>query len=227
VDTPHPNPSPEGEGLDAAETRAVAGWVLDQILVMLHPFMPFVTEELWHAMGERNYDLIVAQWPEPRAEVDVDATKDVEWLIGLVKEVRAARTELNIPPSLKIRFVFERSERPTEAMITQWYREIERMARFAPGRPDEGRSGATMQIVYEGETFYVPLHGIIDLDVERARIAKATVSASKEAASLAARLANPAFVEKAKPEAVGKARADHAEKAAEVERLQAALARLG
>ena len=67
TDSPSPNPSREREG---DETRTVAGWVLDQIIVMLHPFMPFITEELWHAMGERNYDLIVAKWPAPKAEVD-------------------------------------------------------------------------------------------------------------------------------------------------------------
>src|SRR5687767_12541366 len=85
------------------ETREVAAWVLDQILVMLHPFMPFVTEELWNAMGERPYPLILARWPIPDARaLDPAAHEEVDWLIRLVSEVRAARAELNVPPGAKV-----------------------------------------------------------------------------------------------------------------------------
>ena len=81
------------------ETRAVAGWVLDQILVMLHPFMPFITEELWNAMGERPYPLILAKWPMPDARaLDPEAGPEIDWLIRLVSGIRAARAELNVPP---------------------------------------------------------------------------------------------------------------------------------
>ncbi len=81
------------------ETKAVAGWVLDQILVMLHPFMPFVTEELWHAQGERPYELIAAKWPEPEATVDTAAKAEVDWLIALTSAIRGAKNELGIPPA--------------------------------------------------------------------------------------------------------------------------------
>lgn len=82
----------------AAETRAVAGWVLDQILVMLHPFMPFITEELWHAMGERERDLIVSHWPIVDATaIDQEAIADIDWRIRLINSVRAAKNELGIP----------------------------------------------------------------------------------------------------------------------------------
>jgi valyl-tRNA synthetase len=86
-----------------AETKAVAGWVLDQILVMLHPFMPFVTEELWHALGERETDLILARWPEPGAAVDAGAKAEVEWLIALVSASAPPRTNwaLRRAPSSK------------------------------------------------------------------------------------------------------------------------------
>ena len=77
------------------ETKAVAGWVLDQILVMLHPFMPFVTEELWSKLGAREYDLIVAKWPMADARaIDPEAGREIDWLIRLVSEIRVARTEL-------------------------------------------------------------------------------------------------------------------------------------
>ncbi len=83
------------------ETKTVAAWAFDQILVMLHPLMPFVSEELWNACP-RPYELIVAKWPEPEAKVDGDAKAEMEWLIALVSEIRSARTELSVPPSAKL-----------------------------------------------------------------------------------------------------------------------------
>ncbi|MBR0551839.1 valine--tRNA ligase [Stakelama marina] len=89
-------------GLDADETRSVAGWVLDQILVMLHPFMPFITEELWHALGEREYDLIVAKWPMADARALYPAAvKEMQWLIRFITEIRSTRSELNVPPGAR------------------------------------------------------------------------------------------------------------------------------
>ena len=84
------------------ETKRVAAWAFDQILVMLHPLMPFITEELWNAMGERPYELIVAKWPEPEAQVDPHAKRELDWLVRLVSEIRSARTELNVPPAAKL-----------------------------------------------------------------------------------------------------------------------------
>ncbi len=209
------------------ETRAVAGWVLDQILVMLHPFMPFITEELWHAMGERNYDLIVAKWPEPKADLDLAAGAEINWLIQLVTEVRSAKNELGLAPGARLNAFVRDASPETLARIERQTAAIARQARLDSISNAEAPAGGAVQIVVDEATFVIPLEGIIDLDAERARINKAIEAVSKEAKSLEGRLSNPAFVEKAKPEAVEKARADHAEKAAEVERLSAALARLG
>src|SRR3546814_2694773 len=85
------------------ETRTVAGWVLDQILEMLHPFMPFITEELWHAMSPRANDLILAHWPMADARaLDPEAGPEIDWLVRLVSEIRAARSELNVPPGARL-----------------------------------------------------------------------------------------------------------------------------
>lgn len=219
-----------GEDADpaqAAETRAVAGWVLDQILVMLHPFMPFITEELWHALGDRPYELILAKWPLfDEGAIDADAQAEIDWLIRLVSEVRAARNGLNVPPGTRLPAYSRGASEQTLARLRANATAIARLARIDPAK-GEAPAGGAAQVVVDEATFVLPLEGVIDLDAERARLAKAIAAAEKERDGLANRLNNPAFVEKAKPEAVEKARADHAEKSLEAEQLSAALARLG
>jgi len=211
-----------------AETRTVAGWVLDQILLLLHPFMPFVTEELWHALAERDRDIIVAHWPKADARaLDPEASAEIGWLIRLVQDVRSARTELNVPPGARLPLMHRGASPETQNRINRNTQYIMRLARVeAPEFERVERAGAA-QVVIDETTFVLPLEGVIDLAAERARLAKSIEAAEKEAASLGGRLSNPAFVEKAKPEAVAKAREDHAAKTAEAERLRAALARLG
>lgn len=220
------------------ETRAVAGWVFDQILVMLHPFMPFVTEELWHGMGERPYDLIVAKWPEPHDGMSEDDKLQLEaqiteanpkliWLLEIVSHVRALRAELTIPWSSEL--VLHRLD-PDEEVLAA-LREVEptlqRMAKARVGEPLEAAPAGSAQFAVGGVAYAVPLGDAIDLDAERARLGKAAEAAEKDRDSLAARLGNPAFAERAKPEAVAKAQADHDARSAEAERLRAALSRLG
>ncbi len=210
------------------ETKAVAGWVIDQILVMLHPFMPFITEELWHAQGERPH-LILAKWPEPEVQADPHAKAEIELLINIVSAVRAARNELNIPPSTRMEcYVLPAPDITLQALHRNWPA-IARLARIQWAEMSQGElgKGNTLQVVVDELTFAFQLEGVIDIAAERARLTKSLEAAQKEAQSLEGRLANPAFVEKAKPEAVEKARADHAEKSAEAARLAAALARLG
>ena len=209
------------------ETRGVAGWVLDQILVMLHPFMPFITEELWHALGERADDLIVARWPAPAAAVDGGAKAEVEWLIALVSALRTAKVELGIAPGARLEAFLPAPSEATRAIIAGNGGAIDRLARLSAIRFEAAPAGAAMQIGAGDATLVVPLEGVIDIAAEKARLEKALAASRKEAAALAGRLGNPAFVEKAKPEAVEKARADHAAHDAEAERLAAALARLG
>nr|WP_295370974.1 valine--tRNA ligase [uncultured Sphingosinicella sp.] len=210
------------------ETREVAAWVLDQILVMLHPFMPFITEELWHAMGERPYELILAKWPMPDARaLDPEAGPEIDWLIRLVSGIRAARTELGVPPGAKLALHVRDADERTGARIERNRAAIQRLARIETIADGQAPSGGAAQIVIEEATFVLPLEGVIDIAAEKARLEKAMQAAAKERDSLAQRLGNPSFVERAKPEAVEKARADHAEKAADADRYQAALSRLG
>ncbi|MDT0509098.1 valine--tRNA ligase [Novosphingobium sp. MMS21-SN21R] len=209
------------------ETKAVAGWVLDQILVMLHPFMPFVTEELWHALGSRDGELIVAAWPAPEASVDAEAKREVEWLIALVSALRTAKNELGIAPGARLEAYLPEPSTQTRAIIEANPAAIERLARLTAIRFEAAPAGAAMQIGAGDANLIVPLEGVIDITAEKARLEKALAVSLKEAKALEGRLSNASFVEKAKPEAVEKARADHAMHAAEAERLAAALKRLG
>lgn len=209
------------------ETKAVSGWVLDQILVMLHPFMPFVTEELWNKLGERPYELIVAKWPAPAAKVDVEAKREVEWLIALVGNLRTAKNELGIAPGARLDAYLPEPSAATRGIIERNAAAIDRLARLNAIQFAPAPTGAAMQIGAGDANIVVPLEGVVDIAAEKARLEKALAVSQKEAKSLEGRLSNPSFVEKAKPEAVEKARADHAAHAAEAERLSAALARLG
>jgi valyl-tRNA synthetase len=210
-----------------AESMIVAGWVLDQILVMLHPFMPFITEELWHALGDRPYDIIHAKWPEPNATVDADAVREIDWVIDTISKTRSFKAELNIPPGARLTANIADPQPSTIAIIERQVAALSRLGRIDSFAFTPVETNNIAQIVVGGDTVVYALDGIIDLDAERSRITKAIEAAAKERDALAGRLSNASFVEKAKPEAVEKARADHAEKAAEAERLTAALARLG
>ncbi|HEY6916933.1 MAG TPA: valine--tRNA ligase, partial [Allosphingosinicella sp.] len=198
------------EGAD--ETREVAGWVLDQILVMLHPFMPFITEELWHAMGERSTPLILAKWPMPDARaIDPEAGPEIDWLIRLVSAIRGARAELQVPPGAKLALHVRDAEAMTAERLERQEAAIRRLARIETISLDPAPAGGAAQVVVDEATFVLPLEGVIDVAAEKTRLEKALQAAEKERDSLAGRLNNPSFVEKAKPEAVEKARADHAD----------------
>ena len=224
-------PQPSLANADADEAREVAGWALDQILVMLHPFMPFITEELWHAMSDpaqpRAHDIIHAQWPEPNATIDADAVAEINWVIDTVSKTRSFKAELNIPPGTRLTANIADPQVSTMSVIARQAAALSRLGRIDSFVYAPVATNNVAQIVVGGDTVVFALDDVIDLDAERSRITKALEAARKERDALAGRLSNAAFVEKAKPEAVEKARADHVEKAAEAERLTVALARLG
>jgi valyl-tRNA synthetase len=209
------------------ETKRVAAWAFDQILVMLHPLMPFITEELWHAMGERPYDLIVAKWPEPEAQRDPNAKRKIEWLIELVSETRAMRAELNVPWSATLEPLLIGGSNDVLQRINAESATVARMAKVGAARIADAAPEGSAQILVDGQVIAFPLAGHIDLEAEKSRLSKAAAAAEKERDSLKGRLDNPNFVERAKPEAVEKARSDFEEKSAEAERYRAALERLG
>ncbi|HXG99511.1 MAG TPA: valine--tRNA ligase, partial [Sphingomicrobium sp.] len=213
------------------ETRRVAAWAFDQILVMLHPLMPFITEEIWNA-NSRPYQLIVAKWPEPEAHVDGAASAKMESVIRIVTQVRTARAELNIPWSAALRPHLLRQSADLSkvgnmiGLMGEFEPQLKLLAKLDNAVEVDLSPPEAAQIVVNGVTIAFPLGEAIDLDAERVRLTKALAVAEKDRDGLAARLANPAFTERAKPEAVEKARSDHDLQSAEAQRLRAAIERL-
>ncbi|MDB5708442.1 MAG: valine--tRNA ligase [Sphingomonas bacterium] len=243
--------SGEERGSIDDESKAVAGWVLDQILVLLHPFMPFITEELWHAMGPRENDLIVARWPMADARaIDPEARKNIDRLIDTIEGLRSERLAVGFKPADIVPVGVISATGGDLNFLNSHLATIKRMARVWPAiinspgethltwgyeKKDDFESSeefsqtsfVTVQLQAGGLNFVGWTQGFIDLDAERTRLTKAIAAVEKERDGLAGRLNNASFVERAKPGAVDKARTDHAEKAAEAERLTAALSRLG
>ena len=223
------------ENLQAAreETRVVASWVLDQILVLLHPFMPFITEELWHATADRqSYNLIQAQWPELRynglgEDVRNSARRFIE-LIEFITKIRSAKNEVGIPPSAKMDLMAKLDAKWTSD-FQQSVQLIQRVGRLSSVEIVEEipESIPSLQVMSNWGSFALPLEGVIDIGAEKARLNKAIERAQKDAKSIAGRLGNEKFLAKAPPAVVEENRAKLAAHEAEAEKLEAALARLG
>jgi valyl-tRNA synthetase len=212
---------------EKAETRKVAGWVLDQILVLLHPFMPFITEELWHALdNERKGDLISAHWPNAQDwKIDSPAQAEIDWLVRLISESRSARNELNVPPSAQLPLLAIGAD---ANMLARQDAALKRLGRFSSiTRAETAPATGAIQIVVDGATYALPVADIIDLSAEKARLHKSLVKSEKEAGSLAGRLNNADFIAKAKPEVIALNREQLAELQSQVAKLKQALARLG
>jgi valyl-tRNA synthetase len=214
---------------DAAEIRDTAAYVLGILLRLMHPLIPFVTEELWDYFGYgAECSLITAPWPKPVGVSNVeDAAAEVNWVIGLISEVRTVRSEMNVPPSQKSPVLLQDAAPATLVRAEAWFEAISRMARASEIGPLTGSAPKNAAQAVLGEaTIILPLEGLIDLDAERKRLAGALAKAQAELAKVEAKLANADFVSRA-PEAVLEEHRERQESfASEVKRLDAALARI-
>jgi valyl-tRNA synthetase len=209
-----------------AETQATAMFVLMRTLGLLHPFMPFVTEELWQRLGGDG-KLMLAEWPEAKdLPVDDAAVGEVDWVVRLIREVRAARAEMNVPAASRIELLLLEAGEASRTRLATHMEAILRLARLSEAKLAAAAPKGSVQIVLDGAVAALPLAGVIDLEKERARLARERDKASGEATKIAQRLANPGFVEKAAEEVVEEARERLAELTATAERLDAALTRL-
>ncbi len=210
------------------ETRVVTAWVLDQILVILHPFMPFITEEIWNGLGaQRDTDIIHARWPEIGA-VDAAAMADVDWVIRFITEVRSTRAEMNVPAGAKATALITGASKQTQRRVTDWHDMLARLARLEKAEcVTSADTNGAAQLVVDEATVLLPLAGLMDLGAEKARLNKALDKTSKEAASLKGRLGNKGFTDKAPAHVVKDAQEQLSELEAQMQKLQAAIQRLG
>jgi valyl-tRNA synthetase len=217
-------------GADAAattETRAAVAWALSQLLHLLHPFMPFITEELWQQVLAGQPQLIVAPWPRFTPDmVDRDATAELDWVIRFISEIRAVRSEMNVPPGAEIPAVLREAGPVTRMRLTAHGEIIRRLARLSELRL-EGEAHGAVQIVVDEATVMLPLAGVIDIGRERTRLEKEIERVAGEAGKLEKKLGNADFVAKAPPEVVEDQRERLAEATVARAKLASALQRLG
>ena len=210
-----------------AETRASASWVLDQIMLLLHPFMPFVTEELWQQTGPREQWLIEAPWPSYKGLGDAAADAEIDWVIRLISEVRSVRAEMNVPAGARIACVIVGAGKDTRRRAANWENEIKRLARLSSIGFEDVVPKASAQIVLDEATVALPLEGVIDFAAEKTRLNKELEKIAKDAGTIDGRLNNPGFVAKAAPEVLEESRERKVELGARRAKVQEALKRLG
>ncbi len=214
---------------DAAkqETRQSTAWVIDQILLLLHPFMPFLTEELWQKLAPRSQWLIESEWPWYMGIGDPAADAEIEWVIRLISEVRSVRAEMNVPAGAKIACVIVSAGSETRMRAASWETEIMRLARLSSIGFEDQVPKASAQIVIAEATVALPLEGVIDFAAEKTRLAKELDKIAKDTAQIEGRLNNPGFVAKAPEEVLVEARERKVELEARKAKVEEALGRLG
>tara|TARA_R110002167_G_scaffold16669_3_gene64743 strand:- start:2225 stop:4966 length:2742 start_codon:yes stop_codon:yes gene_type:complete len=214
-----------------AETRAMTAWTLDETLKLLHPVMPFITEELWAELGKagpaRETLLIGAGWPDlPDSFVDVGAEAEIGWLVDLVTEVRQLRAEMNVPPGAKPPLTFVRPSPETAERIDRHRDLILTLARVSMVDAADAPPAGAVSFVSNGEGVALSLTGLIDLAAERARLTKEIAAFDSDITHVNKKLGNPNFVAKAAAAVIDEQRAKLVEAEEGRTRLGAALARL-
>ncbi|WP_019995366.1 valine--tRNA ligase [Aureimonas ureilytica] len=209
-----------------AETRRVTGYVLDQLYALLHPFMPFLTEELWAVTapeGQSRATLLChAPWPTGTFRDDA-AASDLNWLVDLVSEIRSVRAEMNVPPSAEAALVAVAPDQIVEERLTRHEAALKRLARLSGITVAETAPAQAAQLVLSNVTYALPLAGMIDFAAERTRLEKAEGKLRGEIDRIDKKLSNEKFVANAPEELVEQEREKRATFLAEAEKLQAAL----
>jgi valyl-tRNA synthetase len=213
------------DGEHAAETRATMAWVLDQSMILLHPFMPFISEELWGTTGTRATLLVHTDWPAFANLSDPQADAEMTFVTSLIDDIRSARAQLHVPVGLKCDLVATELSPAARAAWTRNEALIRRMARvegFSEGPAPKG----SIALAMDGAAFALPLAGLIDIAEEKARLSKALEKLGKEIGGLKGRIDNPNFVKSAPEDVIIEARANLEAREDEAAKVSAAIARL-
>ena len=222
-------PASSGNDDVKAETRATTAWARDQILKLLHPFMPFITEELWARTSEtpRASLLILAEWPAAKQSgVAEAATAEMNWVIELIKGIRSVRAEMNVPAGAKIPMILTSAGETAKTRLERNMDVILSLARLTAAGISDVLPKGSAQFVLEETVVGLPLGDVIDFAKERARLEKDLKKAQEEISRFDAKLSNEQFVSKAPEEVLAEQREKRAEAAALAARLTDAIKRL-
>ncbi|TXM93692.1 valine--tRNA ligase, partial [Methylobacterium sp. WL103] len=222
----------QGEGVEAglkAETQATIAFIIDQIAKLLHPFMPFLTEELWAIKGEAiaNRGLLTLQsWPDLSGLADAEAEAEIGFVVDLVSEVRSARSETGVPAGAQVPLVIVGADAGVRVRVGAWHDTLVRLARLSEiGFADAAPRNA-VQLLVRGSVAALPLEGIVDLGAEVARLKKEAAKAEGEIRKLDGKLGNADFVARAPEEVIEESRERREAEAERLAKLQEALTRL-
>jgi len=212
------------DGAAKRETRAMVVWVRDEILKLLHPFMPFITEELWAVTGNHNALLALSDWPKLDGLTDDKAEAEIGWVIDLITAIRSVRAEMNITAPIPL--VLAGSSVESKARAERWAEFIKRLARVSDISSAAATPQGSVQLLVRREVAALPLKGVIVLAVERARLGKEMQKADADVARSDAKLNNPKFMEHAAEEVVEEEKEKRDEALARKAKITEALERL-
>ncbi len=210
-----------------AETRATMAWVLDQCMILLHPIMPFITEELWGNLTDRKNMLVLEEWPTYQASDLIDDKSDSEmsWVIALIEEIRSIRGEMGVPAGAKIPVLVQELDDESRSFLTANQNVIERLARIESFSNAPAPKGA-VTVTVRGGSMALPLADIIDIESEKARLEKSAQKLAKEMGGLSGRLNNAKFIASAPDEVVEETRMNLHLRSEEAAKVSSALQRL-
>ena len=210
-----------------AETRATMAWVIDQCLILLHPTMPFITEDLWGEIADRPKMLVHTDWPDYGAElVDAEAAREMTWVISLIEEIRSVRAQMHVPVGLKVQLLQLDLDARGQAAWDNNAAMIERLARISELTHTQTIPKGAVTVAVEGGTFGLPVADLIDVAEEKARLQKLLDKLAKEIGGLKGRVNNPKFVASAPEDVVAEARENLAAREEEEAKIKTAFARL-
>ena len=218
----------DGEAAVQSETRATAAWVLDTILKLLHPFMPFVTEELWQRSSQRNEMLALSAWPDyGESVVDAKADAEIDWIIRFISEVRSVRSEMNVPPRARLTVLLKDAGEENLRRLTVHEGVVQHLARLQEVRRSDGEVPAgSVQTVLDEATLILPVGDVIDIGEEKSRLQRELDKVDGDLAKLDTKLGNRKFIERAPEHVVEEQRERKADAEQTRGKLSEALARL-
>jgi valyl-tRNA synthetase len=221
-----------GEGGPAREeTQATIAYVLDQIFALLHPFMPFLTEELWAIKGEegpqRAQLLALGPWPQSTFAADPEAEAQIGWLVDLISEIRSVRSEMGVPAAAQLPLILVEPTAEILSYARTWGDTIARLARVTDVQSAAAAPAGSVQIIVRGALATIPLGGVVDIAGEKTRLAKEIGKERKEVAAIDGKLGNADFIARAPEEVVEENRERRDAAAARIAKMETALSRLG